>query len=1259
MRLCKFFLTLESALISMKKLLIASLLLAPVFLFAQQVPKNLTASNGTFIGFYEYKPTDYNANPTTKYPLIIFLHGIGERGDGVTNLPLVLYNGIPKNIANGHNMRFTWNGKTETFLVLSPQLSTIYGDWQNFYVDEMIKYAKQNLRVDTDRIFLTGLSLGGGGVWRFASSSAANASQLAGIAPVCGTCNLVNACNIASANLPVWAFHAQDDGTVGVGCTTGNIQGVLNCSPAVKPLMSIYPSGGHGIWNRSYDTEYNYHEPNMYEWFLGQNKSLPVNSLPKANAGADVSISSLLGSVNLNGSGSFDPDGNLVRFSWRQISGPTLGNIVSAISSNGITNVTGLLLGTYKYELKVVDNRAGISLDTVVVNVLSNLGGGTSNKPPVANAGPDFTITLPTSSVSVNGSSSYDEDGSIASFSWTKVSGPSQFTIANPAAANTGISNLAQGTYTFRLTVTDNGGFTNSDDVIINVNAATSLPNQNPVAKAGTNFSINLPTNSTTLDGSGSYDPDGAISSYTWSKVNGPATVTTGNLNSAQLSLSNLGPGTYGFQLMVTDNKGATAFDWISVTVNGAVSNQAPTARAGADVSVTLPINNTTLNGSSSSDADGTITGYSWTKISGPAQFIIASPSSASTAITNLAQGSYTFRLTVTDNGGATHSDDVIVLVNAAAASLPPNQGPVANAGPDIMVSLPANTATLNAGGSYDPDGSIATYVWNKISGPDVYTASSLNSSTVSLTNLVQGTYGFQLTVTDNRGAMAFDYILVTVATGTPNQTPVANAGTDIVMALPNNSATLNGTTSRDPDGTITSYSWTKISGPASFNLTNATAANASVSGLAQGVYTFRLTVTDNKEASAYDDVLVTVNASTGYNLFPNANAGPDINISLPANSATLNASGSSDPDGSIVSYTWRKISGPDVYNAGNMNSSSVSLTNLTQGTYGFELKVTDNGGAIGFDYILVTVNAGSGGAPNKAPVANAGVNFAITLPNNSATLNGSASSDPDGSIVTYNWSKLSGPTQGSVSNPNIATTTATGLVQGTYFFRLIVTDNGGASHDDTVRIVVNPGVVLVPGNLAPIAKAGPDLTITLPTSSAYLNGYDSYDPEGNIVSWGWSQISGPANSKITNTTAGATTVTSLVQGTYYFRFALTDNVGQTTADTMKLTVNGTAAGATKPLAAAEELTVAEEKLTVYPNPASTTVKFRVSSAVNGNAILRLYDGTGKTVYTYQFAKTAAVHEIPVAISQLNHGIYYVEIIIDARKKVTAKFVKQ
>src|SRR6476659_943012 len=148
----------------MKNLFFGACLLISIGAYSQQVARSLTASTGLFIGFYEYKPVDYDASH--KYPLIIFLHGIGERGNGSTELNRVLTNAIPKYINAGHNMRFTsLSGVPETFLVLSPQLNASYGTWQNIYVDEMLKYAKANMSIDTNRIFLTGLSLGGGGVW--------------------------------------------------------------------------------------------------------------------------------------------------------------------------------------------------------------------------------------------------------------------------------------------------------------------------------------------------------------------------------------------------------------------------------------------------------------------------------------------------------------------------------------------------------------------------------------------------------------------------------------------------------------------------------------------------------------------------------------------------------------------------------------------------------------------------------------------------------------------------------------------------------------------------------------------------------------------------------------------------------------------------------------------------------------------------------------------------------------------------------------
>jgi len=458
----------------MKNFLTGIIMLTSIGLSAQQVAKNLTSTGNVFIGYYEYKPVEYNVDPNTKFPLIIFLHGIGERGNGTTDLPKVLSNGIPKYINSGHPMRFLWNGKWETFLVLSPQLSYNYGDWPNLYVAEMIKYAKQNLRIDTNRIMITGLSLGGGGTWAYPFESLGNAKQLAAIAPVCGTCQFNGSwCNLSNAKLPVWGFHAQDDGVVSANCTIGSIGNIMGCNPAVKPYMTIWPNGSHWIWDRAFDTAYNYQNPNLYEWFLGQDKSLPVNARPTVNAGSDLTISTTTGMVNLSGISSQDMDGTLVRFIWRKISGPSAGTINTLVSTIGLTRISSLTTaGTYKYELKGVDNRADYNLDTVTVVVANS---PVINIPPIGEAGLDRTIA--TTNLTLNGTSSYDPDGFVVSYRWTKIAGPGQYTFDNPNSATPYVSNLGTGTYKFELQATDNLGAIDKDTVTI-VETSELLPLQ-------------------------------------------------------------------------------------------------------------------------------------------------------------------------------------------------------------------------------------------------------------------------------------------------------------------------------------------------------------------------------------------------------------------------------------------------------------------------------------------------------------------------------------------------------------------------------------------------------------------------------------------------------------------------------------------------------------------------------------------------------------------------------------------------------------
>ena len=837
------------------------------------------------------------------------------------------------------------------------------------------------------------------------------------------------------------------------------------------------------------------------------------------------------------------------------------------------TNITGLTQGVYQFQLKVTDNNGATGTDIMQVTV-----NAAPNQPPVANAGPDWTITLPTNTLTLSGSGS-DADGSVVSYVWTKISGPASYSIVNPASATTAINGLVQGVYQFQLKVTDNNGATGTDIMQVTVNAA---PNQPPVANAGSDQTITLPLNSVTVSGSGS-DADGTVASYAWTKISGPSGYNIVNATSAVTAINGLVQGVYQFQLKVTDNNGATAIDVMQVTVNAA-PNIPPVANAGPDNSITLPINSLTVSGSGS-DADGTVVSYQWTKISGPSSYNIVNATSAVTAINGLVQGVYLFELTVTDNNGATGTDIMQVTVNAAA-----NIPPVANAGSDSTITLPTNSLTVSGSGS-DADGTVVSYVWTKISGPGSYSIVNPALANTNITGLTQGVYQFQLKVTDNSGATGTDVIKVTV-NAAPNQPPVANAGPDWTITLPTNTLTLSGSGS-DADGSVVSYVWTKISGPASYSIVNPASATTAINGLVQGVYQFQLKVTDNNGATGTDIMQVTVNAAP--NQPPVANAGSDQTITLPLNSVTVSGSGS-DADGTVASYAWSKISGPSGYTIVNATSAVTAINGLVQGVYQFQLKVTDNNGATAIDVMQVTVNA----APNIPPVANAGPDNSITLPINSLTVSGSGS-DADGTVVSYQWTKISGPSSYNIVNATSAVTAINGLVQGIYLFELRVTDNNGARGRDTVQVIVNAAVV----NKAPVANAGTDQTITLPTNSVTLSGSGT-DVDGSIIGYSWKQISGPSNSVIDSSGNAAILSTELVGGIYEFELSVTDNMGAIGKDTVSIVVAEPRINSN----------AQSNGIKAYPNPVvdETTLEINTSQ-VYSKLLLIVTDMKGHIVY--------------------------------------------
>jgi poly(3-hydroxybutyrate) depolymerase len=443
-------------------LLSVGLLLVTLSISAQQVAKSLTY-NGLFVGFYEYKPTSYGWSSTRKYPLMIFLHGVGERGNGTTDLYKVAFNGPPYNIAGGSKMAFTVNGVKDTFLVLSPQLSLTYTGWINTYTDAMYNYAISNLQVDPNRVYLTGLSAGGGGVWDYVTSDPTNAPKFAAIVVSCGVApgNMNGICYMNQANLPVWAFHAMDDPTVPVGYTQTIIDKMDNSctpSPDPMPLAKYYPSGGHGIWGWVYDETHVYQNPNVYEWMLMHTRaSAPVDVAPVSKAGNDTIIVLPSNTASLNGGASYDGDGTIAEYQWTKVSGPDNYTITSP--ANSATTVTGMVTGTYQFVLRTLDYYGKAGYDTMTVDIKPGIG---ANIPPVANAGNDFSTT--NNYAYLSGGGSYDPDGTIIAYNWKQITGPA-LTLVNAQTSFPTAQSIVGGVYKFQLTVYDNMGASASNFV--------------------------------------------------------------------------------------------------------------------------------------------------------------------------------------------------------------------------------------------------------------------------------------------------------------------------------------------------------------------------------------------------------------------------------------------------------------------------------------------------------------------------------------------------------------------------------------------------------------------------------------------------------------------------------------------------------------------------------------------------------------------------------------------------------------------------
>lgn len=359
------------------------------------------------------------------------------------------------------------------------------------------------------------------------------------------------------------------------------------------------------------------------------------------------------------------------------------------------------------------------------------------NQAPVAviTVSPGTTVTEGTA-VTLNGSGSYDTDGSIASYTWTENG--SQLSTA-AVFANV----FAVGVHDVVLNVTDNSGAWDTAQVTITVQGVNNAPMITSYYPATDNVSVYA--GDSQLFNVSAYDPDGDPITYTWELDSSPVSAS----DNFTYSPGAPDAGDHTLVITVMDNSSfynASSVNSWSVRVN--LTNIAPVADAGSDVAAVQNAS-FTLNGSLSYDVDGSIVSYEWADDQGE-----AIPAGATTTANFTILGNHTVSLNVTDDDGAWDTDAVLVTVT----SPPANQPPVADAGSDQTVSV-GQTVQFNGSGSYDPDGTIVSYAWDFGDG--------YNATGIAPTHPYSsaGAYTATLNVTDNNGAWGADTAVITVET--------------------------------------------------------------------------------------------------------------------------------------------------------------------------------------------------------------------------------------------------------------------------------------------------------------------------------------------------------------------------------------------------------------------------------------------------------------------------------------------------------------
>lgn len=335
--------------------------------------------NSNVAGFWQGVPAKYSQT-TKRYPLIVFIHGIGELGTSLSRMNCC---GLPRHLYNKtFPANFNIGGVNYSYLVIAPQFKVRPSAAQ---IQSVIDYAKRRWRVDATRVYVTGLSMGGGSTWDYAAVYGQNA---AAIVPVCGgTKPTTTMCaNIASKNLPIWGLYSSADQVVPVQWGRDFFSWIDARNPAYasKTKLTIWTDVSHNsTWGRAFNPTTKVDGYSIYQWMLLHKRTTATqttttspeptpttttNKLPIAKAGSDrtIYLNTGINRVLLDGSGSYDPDGTLTKYVWTKVSGPSA---TLWVKSTTQTYAAHLVKGTYVFKVTVTDNKGATASDDMKVVV--------------------------------------------------------------------------------------------------------------------------------------------------------------------------------------------------------------------------------------------------------------------------------------------------------------------------------------------------------------------------------------------------------------------------------------------------------------------------------------------------------------------------------------------------------------------------------------------------------------------------------------------------------------------------------------------------------------------------------------------------------------------------------------------------------------------------------------------------------------------------------------------------------------------------